>query len=109
MNTVLNAYVRMTSAVAALREEERGATAVEYGLIVALIAAIIIGIVATLGEKVSEKTGKKVAILRGDVDYEQACEVAGWITPVPGGVGPMTIAMLMRNTLRSLEHHLGIQ
>lgn len=58
MNTVLNAYVRMTTAAAALREEERGATAVEYGLIVALIAAIIIGIVGTLGGQVSENFQK---------------------------------------------------
>ena len=36
----------------------------------------------------------------GDVDYAGASEVASAITPVPGGVGPMTIAMLMRNTLR---------
>ena len=37
--------------------------------------------------------------LAGDVDFANAKEVAGWITPVPGGVGPMTIAMLMRNTV----------
>jgi methylenetetrahydrofolate dehydrogenase (NADP+)/methenyltetrahydrofolate cyclohydrolase len=37
--------------------------------------------------------------LRGDVDFEAASRVAGLITPVPGGVGPMTIAMLLRNTL----------
>ena len=37
--------------------------------------------------------------LCGDVDFDSACPVAGWITPVPGGVGPMTIAMLMQNTL----------
>jgi methylenetetrahydrofolate dehydrogenase (NADP+)/methenyltetrahydrofolate cyclohydrolase len=37
----------------------------------------------------------------GDVDFEEALEVAGWITPVPGGVGPMTIAMLLRNTLQA--------
>jgi methylenetetrahydrofolate dehydrogenase (NADP+)/methenyltetrahydrofolate cyclohydrolase len=37
--------------------------------------------------------------LCGDVDFESAKEVAGWITPVPGGVGPMTIAMLMKNTV----------
>jgi len=37
--------------------------------------------------------------LCGDVDFEAAKEVAGWITPVPGGVGPMTIAMLLSNTL----------
>ena len=44
--------------------------------------------------------------LCGDVDYESVAEVAGKITPVPGGVGPMTIAMLMFNTLQaSLMHH----
>jgi methylenetetrahydrofolate dehydrogenase (NADP+)/methenyltetrahydrofolate cyclohydrolase len=37
--------------------------------------------------------------LCGDVDYESVKEIAGYITPVPGGVGPMTIAMLMQNTL----------
>ncbi|WP_396277427.1 bifunctional 5,10-methylenetetrahydrofolate dehydrogenase/5,10-methenyltetrahydrofolate cyclohydrolase [Glutamicibacter creatinolyticus] len=37
--------------------------------------------------------------LKGDVDYDSASLVAGWITPVPGGVGPMTIAMLLNNTL----------
>ncbi len=41
--------------------------------------------------------------LCGDVDFEAAKDVAGWITPVPGGVGPMTIAMLLRNTLLSFE------
>jgi methylenetetrahydrofolate dehydrogenase (NADP+)/methenyltetrahydrofolate cyclohydrolase len=61
-----------------------------------------------VGEKVSEKTGKKVAILKGDVDFDAAKEIAGWITPVPGGVGPMTITMLMKNTLSSLKHRLGI-
>ncbi|MDI6795312.1 MAG: bifunctional methylenetetrahydrofolate dehydrogenase/methenyltetrahydrofolate cyclohydrolase FolD [Desulfatibacillaceae bacterium] len=61
-----------------------------------------------VGEKVSEKTGKKVAILRGDVDFEKAKEIAGYITPVPGGVGPMTITMLMLNTLRSLKYKLGL-
>lgn len=42
--------------------------------------------------------------LTGDVEYEAAAERAGWITPVPGGVGPMTIAMLMQNTLYALEN-----
>ena len=41
--------------------------------------------------------------LAGDVDFEEAEKVAGWITPVPGGVGPMTIAMLMENTLKAAE------
>jgi methylenetetrahydrofolate dehydrogenase (NADP+)/methenyltetrahydrofolate cyclohydrolase len=37
--------------------------------------------------------------LVGDVDFEAAAARASWITPVPGGVGPMTIAMLMQNTM----------
>ena len=43
--------------------------------------------------------------LCGDVDFDAAQEKAGWITPVPGGVGPMTIAMLMKNTLDAAEKH----
>jgi len=61
-----------------------------------------------VGENVSEKTGKKVAILKGDVDCDAAKEIAGWITPVPVVVGPMTITMLMKNTLKSLKFRLGI-
>lgn len=41
--------------------------------------------------------------LTGDVDFVQVSSVAGWITPVPGGVGPMTIASLMENTLQAAE------
>lgn len=41
--------------------------------------------------------------LVGDVDFENVKEVAGYITPVPGGVGPMTIAMLLDNTLKAME------
>jgi methylenetetrahydrofolate dehydrogenase (NADP+) / methenyltetrahydrofolate cyclohydrolase len=41
--------------------------------------------------------------LCGDVDFDSAREVAGWITPVPGGVGPMTITMLMANTVQAAE------
>jgi methylenetetrahydrofolate dehydrogenase (NADP+)/methenyltetrahydrofolate cyclohydrolase len=61
-----------------------------------------------VGEKISEKTGKKIAILKGDVDFDAAKEIAGYITPVPGGVGPMTITMLMKNTIKSLKFKLGI-
>jgi methylenetetrahydrofolate dehydrogenase (NADP+)/methenyltetrahydrofolate cyclohydrolase len=61
-----------------------------------------------VGEKISEKTGKKIAILKGDVDFDEAVKIAGFITPVPGGVGPMTITMLMKNTLKSLKFKLGI-
>lgn len=45
--------------------------------------------------------------LCGDVAYEEVKEKAGYITPVPGGVGPMTIAMLMYNTLKSAKNHLN--
>lgn len=62
-----------------------------------------------VGEKPSAKDPKKmVAVLRGDVDFDAAKEIAGSITPVPGGVGPMTITMLMYNTLKSLKYKLGI-
>ncbi|MDR7437682.1 MAG: bifunctional methylenetetrahydrofolate dehydrogenase/methenyltetrahydrofolate cyclohydrolase FolD [Armatimonadota bacterium] len=51
---------------------------------------------------ISRKDGKLV----GDVEFASAVEVAGWITPVPGGVGPMTIAMLLHNTVRAAEQQL---
>ena len=46
--------------------------------------------------------------LVGDVEFESAAEVAGQITPVPGGVGPMTIAMLLRNTLEAAKAAAGV-
>ena len=57
-----------------------------------------------VGWKPSKKDpGKQVADLRGDVDFEAVKEKASAITPVPGGVGPMTITMLMVNTVVSAE------
>lgn len=53
--------------------------------------------------RVEDSKRKRGYRLVGDVDFESAKEVAGAITPVPGGVGPMTIAMLMQNTLRAAE------
>ena len=41
--------------------------------------------------------GKKITV--GDVDFDAVRGVAGWISPVPGGVGPMTVAMLLRNVV----------
>ena len=52
---------------------------------------------------VPDSTKKSGQRLVGDVNYAEAKEVAGFITPVPGGVGPMTIAMLMANTFRAAE------
>jgi len=51
----------------------------------------------------SPKTGKPVKQTVGDVDFASAREVAGYITPVPGGVGPMTVAMLLRNTVEAAK------
>jgi len=52
--------------------------------------------------------GEKKSRLVGDVNYDEACEVAKAVTPVPGGVGPMTITMLMANTLRSAKLAAGL-
>ena len=52
--------------------------------------------------------GERKSRLVGDVDYDSVCAVAGAVTPVPGGVGPMTITMLMFNTLRSARLAAGL-
>jgi methylenetetrahydrofolate dehydrogenase (NADP+) / methenyltetrahydrofolate cyclohydrolase len=51
--------------------------------------------------RISKALAAKGRALIGDVDFEAVCEVAGWITPVPGGVGPLTIAMLLQNTVKA--------
>ena len=72
--------------------------------------AVVIDVgVNRVGEKPSKKTpGKMVAILEGDVDFDAVKEKASAITPVPGGVGPMTITMLMQNTLLSAKLAAGV-
>lgn len=52
--------------------------------------------------------GQTISRIVGDVDFESARTVAGWITPVPGGVGPMTVAMLLSNTLRAARLAWGV-
>jgi methylenetetrahydrofolate dehydrogenase (NADP+)/methenyltetrahydrofolate cyclohydrolase len=52
----------------------------------------------------SRKSGSRMA---GDVDFEAVKEVASWITPVPGGVGPMTVTMLLSNTVAAAERAAG--
>jgi methylenetetrahydrofolate dehydrogenase (NADP+)/methenyltetrahydrofolate cyclohydrolase len=71
--------------------------------------AVVIDVgVNRVGEKPSKKTpGKMVAILKGDVDFDAVREKASAITPVPGGVGPMTITMLMHNALKSAQAAAG--
>ena len=58
--------------------------------------------------RVEDPTAKAGFRLKGDVDYQAALEVAGLITPVPGGVGPMTITMLLANTTLAAERSLGL-
>ncbi|MDR3249077.1 MAG: bifunctional 5,10-methylene-tetrahydrofolate dehydrogenase/5,10-methylene-tetrahydrofolate cyclohydrolase [Treponema sp.] len=53
--------------------------------------------------RVPDSSAKKGYRLRGDVDFEAVAQKAGFITPVPGGVGPMTIAMLLQNVVQAAE------
>jgi methylenetetrahydrofolate dehydrogenase (NADP+)/methenyltetrahydrofolate cyclohydrolase len=66
-----------------------------------LIAADMVkpgAVVVDVGiNRVKSPDGKSMTV--GDVDFDAVREVAGWISPVPGGVGPMTVAMLLRNTV----------
>ena len=58
--------------------------------------------------RIPDATKKSGSRLVGDVAFAEALEVAGYITPVPGGVGPMTIAMLLTNTVRAFELQHGM-
>jgi methylenetetrahydrofolate dehydrogenase (NADP+)/methenyltetrahydrofolate cyclohydrolase len=58
--------------------------------------------------RVEDPSAKRGYRLVGDVDFDAVVEVASQITPVPGGVGPMTVAMLMRNTLLSYRRRCGV-
>ena len=55
--------------------------------------------------RVADETRERGYYITGDVDYENVSKKASFITPVPGGVGPMTIAMLLKNTLLARERH----
>jgi methylenetetrahydrofolate dehydrogenase (NADP+)/methenyltetrahydrofolate cyclohydrolase len=59
--------------------------------------------------RVTDAFGKVTEKTTGDVDFDEVSKVAGWITPVPGGVGPMTVAMLLRNTLRAAKLVHGME
>ncbi len=64
--------------------------------------AVIIDVGIT---RVLDETKEKGYYITGDVDFENVSKKASYITPVPGGVGPMTIAMLLKNTLLARERH----
>jgi len=53
--------------------------------------------------RLADETNEKGYVITGDVDFENVSKKASFITPVPGGVGPMTIAMLLKNTLLARE------
>jgi methylenetetrahydrofolate dehydrogenase (NADP+)/methenyltetrahydrofolate cyclohydrolase len=57
--------------------------------------------------RVADPAAKGGSRLVGDVDFGPVAGVAGWISPVPGGVGPLTVAMLLANTLLAAELRLG--
>ena len=58
--------------------------------------------------RVSDITRKSGSRLVGDVDFEKVAPLTSFITPVPGGVGPMTVAMLMKNTVKAFEKSIAV-
>ncbi|HET8864599.1 MAG TPA: bifunctional 5,10-methylene-tetrahydrofolate dehydrogenase/5,10-methylene-tetrahydrofolate cyclohydrolase, partial [Gracilimonas sp.] len=56
--------------------------------------------------RIADENSEKGYKLVGDVDFESVQKKASWITPVPGGVGPMTVAMLMKNTLLAAKRSI---
>jgi methylenetetrahydrofolate dehydrogenase (NADP+)/methenyltetrahydrofolate cyclohydrolase len=65
--------------------------------------AVIIDVGIT---RVADESHPKGYVIKGDVAFDQVAEKASFITPVPGGVGPMTIAMLLKNTLLARQWNL---
>ena len=65
--------------------------------------AVVIDVGTT---RVTDNTKKSGFRLCGDVKYDEVAPLCSYITPVPGGVGPMTIAMLMQNTLSAYKHEI---
>ena len=65
--------------------------------------AVIVDVGTT---RVPDATRKSGFRLRGDVDFDNVAPLCSFITPVPGGVGPMTIASLMHNTLLAARHEI---
>ena len=70
-------------------------------------AVIDVGIHSILSRMPKARAAGKMVVV-GDVAFEEAKTVAGWITPVPGGVGPMTVACLLQNTLTAARRQAGL-
>jgi methylenetetrahydrofolate dehydrogenase (NADP+)/methenyltetrahydrofolate cyclohydrolase len=58
--------------------------------------------------RIPDDTRKSGTRLVGDVNFEEVSSLSSFITPVPGGVGPMTVAMLMRNTVKAFEKSIAV-
>ncbi|OUW34237.1 MAG: bifunctional 5,10-methylene-tetrahydrofolate dehydrogenase/5,10-methylene-tetrahydrofolate cyclohydrolase, partial [Verrucomicrobia bacterium TMED175] len=58
--------------------------------------------------RIPDDTRKSGTRLVGDVNFEEVSPLSSYITPVPGGVGPMTVAMLMRNTVKAFEKSIAV-
>jgi methylenetetrahydrofolate dehydrogenase (NADP+)/methenyltetrahydrofolate cyclohydrolase len=70
-------------------------------------AVIDVGIHSILSRMPKARAAGKMVVV-GDVAFREAVQVAGWITPVPGGVGPMTVACLLQNTLTAARRQAGL-
>lgn len=106
---LLNRHATVT--ICHSRTRDLPAVLQEADILVAAVgrAEMITGAMIKPGAVVIDAGYNRVAGRRGDVGdvhFESAREVAAWITPVPGGVGPMTIAMLLQNTLLAAENSL---
>ncbi|NEO88516.1 MAG: bifunctional 5,10-methylene-tetrahydrofolate dehydrogenase/5,10-methylene-tetrahydrofolate cyclohydrolase, partial [Spirulina sp. SIO3F2] len=107
--TVVMAHSRTQDLGAQIRAADIVIAAVgKPGLITAEMikpGAIVVDV--GINRVVNPETGK--GRLVGDVDFEAVAPIAAAITPVPGGVGPMTVAMLLQNTVLSCQQRLGVE
>jgi methylenetetrahydrofolate dehydrogenase (NADP+)/methenyltetrahydrofolate cyclohydrolase len=86
-----------------------GATVIDVGMNKLTDAAEVREMFGSMAGKRLEVLAKRGATLIGDVNPAEAKEVAGKLTPVPGGVGLLTVAMLMKNTLKAALLRRGLQ
>jgi methylenetetrahydrofolate dehydrogenase (NADP+)/methenyltetrahydrofolate cyclohydrolase len=83
------------------------AEGVKPGAVVIDVGMSYVPVLDADGMPILDDQGKPKQRLRGDVDFESVRDVAGYLTPVPGGVGPVTVAMLMSNTLKAFRSIRG--
>lgn len=102
-----------TVTVAHSRTRELAAVVRQADIVVAAVGSprlVTVGMLKPGCTVIDVGINREAGALVGDVDFEEARHVAGAITPVPGGVGPMTIAMLLQNTIRAacLQHGVAL-